>query len=108
MGKMQIKTDVAKTSDGIGQEAQIMIRHPNNSGLQMDQLTGLYTPAHFIDKMEVKTGDALIFSMEGGISISENPNIRFSYVGNPNDVMTVHAEDSNGNRFDGRSTPSQS
>ncbi len=26
-------------------EAQVMIRHPNNSGLQMDQITHLYIPA---------------------------------------------------------------
>lgn len=29
-------------------EAQLMIRHPNNSGLQMDQITRLYTPAYFV------------------------------------------------------------
>src|SRR3981081_3558038 len=30
-------------------EAQIMIGHPNNSGLQMDQVTQLYVPAFFIN-----------------------------------------------------------
>lgn len=108
MGKMQVKTAVKDPDDAALQEAQVMIRHPNNSGMQMDQLTGLYTPAHFVDKIDVKTGDKLIFSMTGGISISENPNFRFTYDGNPADVMSVHAEDSKGNVFAGRSTPSQS
>jgi sulfur-oxidizing protein SoxY len=85
-----------------------MIKHPNNSGLQMDQLTGLYIPAHFVEKIEVRTGNKVIFAMEGGISISENPNFRFSYQGNASDPMSMHAEDSQGNKFDGKSGESQS
>jgi sulfur-oxidizing protein SoxY len=109
MGKMKIKTAIDKTSDdGLTHVAQIAIKHPNNSGLQMDQLTGLYTPARYINKVEVKTGDKLIFSLEGGISFSEDPNIRFSYEGNPADPMTVTAEDSDGTHFAGQSAPNQS
>ena len=108
LGKMQIKTAIAKKTDGLAQEAQVMIKHPNNSGLAMDQLTGLYAPARFVNKIEVKTGDKQVFAMEGGISISENPNFRFTYDGNPADPMEVKAEDSDGAHFAGRSTPSQS
>src|SRR5579871_813367 len=61
-------------------EAQIMIGHPNNSGLQMDQITHLYVPAFFIDELHVWQDNSPVLSMEGGISISEDPNIRFSYV----------------------------
>jgi sulfur-oxidizing protein SoxY len=108
MGKMKVKTAFKDPKDASLQEAEVMIKHPNNSGLQMDQLTGLYTPAHFINKLEVRTGGKLIFAMTGGISISENPHFRFTYSGNPSDPMTVHAEDSKDMVFDGRSTPSQS
>ena len=34
-------------------EAQIMIRHPNYSGLQRDPLTQYFIPAHFVDKLSV-------------------------------------------------------
>ena len=61
-------------------QAQIMIRHPNNSGLQMDQITHLYIPAFFVKDLKVWQGDELILSMDGGISISENPSIRFTYL----------------------------
>jgi len=108
MGKMKIRTAFKDPEAAAVQEAEVMIRHPNNSGLQMDQVTGLYTPAHFVDKIEVRTGDKLVFTMTGGISISENPHFRFSYQGNPTDVMSVHAEDSEGMAFNGKSTPSQS
>ncbi len=108
LGKMQIKTALAKQSSGLSQEAQVMIKHPNNSGMAMDQLTGLYAPAHFITKISVKSGDKLVFAMEGGISISEDPNLRFSYEGSPADPMGVEAEDSTGQRFTGKSPASQS
>ncbi|MEQ1653953.1 MAG: quinoprotein dehydrogenase-associated SoxYZ-like carrier [Hyphomicrobium sp.] len=108
LGKMQIKTAIGKNAEGLAQEAQIMVKHPNTTGMQMDQLTGLYTPARFINKIEVKTGTNLVFSVEGGISFSEDPNIRFSYEGNPSDPMEVKAEDSDGTHFAGKSTPSQS
>jgi sulfur-oxidizing protein SoxY len=108
LGKMQIKTAVGKSADGLMQQAQIMIKHPNNSGMAMDQLTGLYAPAHFVTKMAVKTGDKVVFTMEGGISISEDPNMRFTYEGNPTDTMEVQVEDSERMTYAGRSGASPS
>lgn len=80
--------------------AQIMIRHPNYSGLQRDQITQLFIPAHFIDHMEVWQGDALLFTMDGGISISENPVFRFAYNDNGSTALTVKATDTEGNMFE--------
>jgi sulfur-oxidizing protein SoxY len=88
-----------KSAEPGRREAQIMIRHPNSSGMQMDQLTHLYIPAHFIDKIEVRQGNALLFSMEGGISLSEDPNFRFSYAPNGANVISVEAHDTKGNIF---------
>jgi sulfur-oxidizing protein SoxY len=82
-------------------EAQIMIRHPNNSGLQMDQLTRHYTPAFFVRELNLWQGDELVLKMESGISLSEDPNVRVSYM--PNGAATLRAEavDTDGNRFKG-------
>jgi sulfur-oxidizing protein SoxY len=82
-------------------EAQIMIRHPNNSGLQMDQVTRLYTPAFFVQTIKVWQGDDLVLAMEGGISISEDPNIRFTYVPNGAKTFRVEARDTDGQMFTG-------
>jgi sulfur-oxidizing protein SoxY len=71
-------------------EAQIMLRHPQNSGLQMDQLTRLYVPPFFIENLKIWQGDDLVMAMEGGIAISEDPNIRFNY--RPNGAANFHAE----------------
>ena len=80
-------------------EAQLMIRHPNYSGMQMDQLTRLYVPAHFVSSIKIWQGDNLLLGIETGISISENPEFRFNY--RPNGATTFHAaaEDNEGGSF---------
>jgi sulfur-oxidizing protein SoxY len=80
-------------------EAQVMIRHPNNSGLQRDQVTLLYIPAHFVDELAVWQGDGLLFRMTAGISISEDPNFRFTYIPNGGTTFRVEAKDTAGKIF---------
>ena len=60
-------------------EAQLMIRHPNYSGMQMDQLTRLYTPAQFVSTIKLWQGDGAILEIESGIAVSENPEFRFVF-----------------------------
>lgn len=108
MGKMQIKKLAGKEGDSLTQEAQVMIKHLNVTGMQMNQLTGLYPPARFVSKVEVKSGNDLIFTMTGGISISEDPNFRFTHGGKAGETIEVKAEDSDGAVFAGQSAGSQS
>lgn len=74
-------------------EAQLMIRHPNYSGLQMDQITRYYIPAHFVRDIEVRQGDDLILSVEGAISLSEDPSIRFHFLSSGAEPIDVRIED---------------
>lgn len=99
IGKMRIKT-AATGKSGLG---EVMLRHPNISGLAIDQLSGGYPPARFISHLSVTADGKLVFTMEGGISISEDPNFRFSYQPGSNDLLEVTAEDTDGMKFSGRS-----
>ena len=81
-------------------DAQVMIGHPNNSGLQMDQVTQLYIPAFFIDRLTLTQDGSLVLSVEGGISISEDPNIRFTYVSNGAKQFRAEARDTQGHVFE--------
>ena len=101
IGQMRFR-QFARSGDGPtsgAREAQIMIGHPNNSGLQMDQVTQLYVPAFFINELRVRQDDGLVLAMEGGISISEDPNIRFTYVPNGAKSIRVEAKDTEGHVF---------
>jgi sulfur-oxidizing protein SoxY len=93
-----------KSGDGPAsalREAQIMIRHPNNSGLQRDQVTLLYIPAFFVRELRVWQGNDLVLAMDGGISISEDPNIRFNYLPSGAGTFRVEATDTDGHVFRG-------
>jgi sulfur-oxidizing protein SoxY len=80
-------------------EAQVMVRHPNYSGMQMDQLSRLYIPADFIQTLRISQADRLLLMVEGGISISENPSFRFSFRPDQGKTFQVEAADSNGRQF---------
>ena len=103
IGQMQFRqfTKTAAEPASAPREAQIMIRHPNNSGLQRDQVTLYYIPLFIVRQLRVWQGDQLVLEMEGGISISENPNIRFSYVPNGASTFRAEAVDTNGHVFKG-------
>lgn len=105
IGKMQISSTAPKA--GVA-EAQVMIRHPNFTGLQMDEILRSFTPARFVQEMEVRRGGDLIFRMDGGISISENPHFRFTYAAKANSPIEVTAKDSEGAEFKGSYQPSGS
>jgi sulfur-oxidizing protein SoxY len=98
---MRLRQFASPQQPGGAREAQIMLRHPNNSGLQMDQITRLYTPAFFVRDLRVWQGDQLVLKMDGGISISEDPNIRFAYLGNGATALRAEAIDTDGHRFTG-------
>jgi len=103
IGQMQFRqfTKTAADSASAAREAQIMVRHPNNSGLQRDQVTLYYIPLFIVRQLRVWQGDQLVLEMDGGISISENPNIRFSYVPNGASVFRAEAVDTDGHVFKG-------
>ena len=50
-------------------------------------------------RVSVWQGDTLLFSMVGGISVSEDPNFRFTFVSNGAATFRAEAKDTNGQRF---------
>ena len=73
---------------------QVGIRHPNNSGFQIDPVSGDPIPAHYITHLSVSAGGRLLVDADTGISISENPTLRIaSDMPLPANVM-VEATDS--------------
>ena len=91
LGKMKLRV-IADARPGRG-DIVVMLRHPNNSGLQMDQTTRLYTPARYVDHLAIYQGGDLVFAVEGGISLSENPNFRFDFARSGAKTLRVEASD---------------
>lgn len=108
LGKMRISVRKDEVRSALWRQAQVMIRHPNYTGMQMNSSSGAYTPARFVDQMEVRLGGKTVFRMTGGISISENPHITFTYGAASDQVIDVVASDTNGTSFSGSSAGSGS
>ncbi len=82
--------------------AQIMIRHPNFNGMQMDQLTHLYTPARYLESIDVTYRGDKVFHLDSDISLSADPVITFGFVPKTQGELQVSARDSTGAIFDRR------
>ena len=92
IGKMRLRVDNA-LAVGRPALAQLMISHPNDSGLAMDQLTRTYAPPHFVRNIEVRYGGMLVLSAEVDFSISENPNFRFYFIPGSGDELEAKVVD---------------
>lgn len=99
IGKMKLRLLPNADGGAAQREVELMIRHPNNSGMQMDQITHYYIPALYVNKVTVTQGDDLILAIDGGISISQDPNFRFTYAANGATTLHVAATDSSGKTF---------
>ncbi len=79
MGDMKLKlADDVSANKPV--DATLMIRHPNFNGMQMNQVTRQYTPARYIQSIDVKYDDKKVFDMATDISLASNPVIRFDFL----------------------------
>jgi sulfur-oxidizing protein SoxY len=94
MGEMRMKFS-EDAPEGAGR-ARLMVRHPNFNGMQMNQVSRLYTPARYVDDIEVTRAGELVFSMRSDISLATDPVIDFLYKAGSDAPFTVTVTDSKG------------
>jgi sulfur-oxidizing protein SoxY len=78
---------------GDARALQISIRHPNNSGFQIDPRSGDPIPPHFISHIRLLSGGATLLEADTGISLSENPTLRLATSRPLSTPMTFEATD---------------
>lgn len=101
LGKMKL-TLADRLKPDLPMTAKLLISHPNNSGLQMDQASRNYVPADFMQILEVSYNGQSVFRLESDIAISEDPSFGFSFrpVDAPNPgVIKAEILDSSQRRF---------
>ena len=82
-------------------QAQLMVRHPNFNGMQMNQITRMYTPARFIKTTEVTYEGASVFRLDSDISLSTDPVMTFGFVPQGKGQLKVRVVDSEDRSFEG-------
>ncbi|MFD0986606.1 quinoprotein dehydrogenase-associated SoxYZ-like carrier [Methyloligella solikamskensis] len=108
MGKMIVKTFPPALDSTPIWEGQVMLKHPNFSGFQINPNTGEMISARFIEKMVVKRDGELVFTMDATPSISANPNFRFTFGRGEHNDLDVTMTDTDGTVFQAQSKPSGS
>ncbi len=98
MGKMKLNLPETIVA-GEQMNAQLLISHPNYTGLQYDQLNYYFIPAHYVKTIEVRYNGAPVMDVDSDISLSEDPSIHFSFVPEKTGTLEVTAEDSKGRVF---------
>lgn len=99
LGQMKLKPLTA-FAPGQVQQAQLLISHPNYTGMQMDQLTRYWIPPDYVRQVKVRLGETPVLEVEGDIALSEDPSFTFSFQADAPAQMTVQVEDSEGRKFE--------
>lgn len=99
LGEMRLKSYDEAAPLGVPREALIMLRHPNHTGLQINQLTRIRTPAHFVKQVTIDYAGNPVLDMETTFSLSEDPSLRFSFQPRKPGKLNVRVIDTKNNRF---------
>ena len=100
LGKMRLRVVDGDLKGRDPVRAELLINHPNHSGLAMDQFTRQFTPAHYVRSVDVTYAGKPVFSADVDFSISENPNFRFYFQPKGHGEVRVSAVDSRNLRFE--------
>ncbi|HKE92783.1 MAG TPA: quinoprotein dehydrogenase-associated SoxYZ-like carrier, partial [Povalibacter sp.] len=98
LGQMKLKL-LNEFAAGAPVQAQLMIRHPNFNGMQMDQLTRLYAPAHFIRMINITYEGQPVLRIDSDIALSTDPVLTFGFTPRQPGRLRVEVNDSKEQSF---------
>jgi len=99
MGKMKFKFEGDKAVLGQPNPIPLLISHPNITGMQMDQISRIVQPAHYVTEAKVTFDGQLILGVRGDIAISADPNFRFFFTPDHAGELKAEIKDNLGNQF---------
>lgn len=99
LGKMRFRLSEEALPASPSRQVQLMISHPNNTGMQRDQLSTLYIPQHFVNDVVVTFNEQLVLEAQTTFSISENPSFRFSFNQDETGELKAVVRDTRDNEF---------
>ena len=97
LGKMQIRMRTPTIGEAV--TAQVIVSHPNYNGLQYDQATRRYIREHRVTNMAISYNDKPLISVDTGISVSEDPSIRFTFIPTEAGVLKADVKDTKDQEF---------
>ncbi len=92
LGKMKFRLEKEVNSSEPAL-VQLLISHPNITGMQMDQVTRFVKKSHFIENIRVFFNDKPVLTAKTDIAISSDPNFRFYFVPEKEGVLRAEFTD---------------
>ncbi len=99
LGKMKFAL-LDTFAPGGPQRVKLKIGHPNYTGLQIDQLTRNWIPPDYVTEIDIRFDGRPLLSVDGDISLSEDPTLVFDFLPPGEGRIEVVVEDSSGRRFE--------
>lgn len=99
MGKMKFRLDGDKATLGQPNPVQLLVSHPNITGLQMDQISRMVLPAHYVTEVKVTFGGHPVLTAKTDIAISADPNFRFYFTPDQAGELKAEIKDNLGNQY---------
>ena len=82
-------------------QADVTVVHPNDTGFELNQVTVMYIPPHFVRSIRVSYAQRKVFDAELDFSVSENPTLRFRFVPHGSGELRAEVTDSKEAQFVG-------
>jgi sulfur-oxidizing protein SoxY len=92
LGKVKFRLD-KDSKAGEPLMTQLLISHPNITGMQMDQVTRFVKKSHFVNQLKVTFDDKPVLTAKIDIAISADPNFRFYFVPSKKGELKVEFSD---------------
>lgn len=74
--------------------ARFRLSHPNASGMQFDQFTRTYIPAHYIHTINASYNGEKLFTVDTNFSLSQDPVLGFNFKPESDGELSIEAVDS--------------
>jgi sulfur-oxidizing protein SoxY len=84
--------------------ADVTVIHPNDTGFELNNVTVMYIPPHFVRSIKVAYAGKKIFDADLDFSVSENPTLRFNFVPHGPGELRAEVTDSKDGQFVGTLT----
>ena len=81
--------------------ADVQVVHPNDTGFELNHITVMFIPPHFVRTLNVSYAGERVFDAELDFSISENPGLRFNFVPKGEGELRADVEDTKEGRYVG-------
>jgi sulfur-oxidizing protein SoxY len=81
--------------------ADVTVVHPNDTGFELNNVTVMFIPPHFVRSIKVSFAGKKIFDADLDFSVSENPTLRFNFVPRGPGELRAEVTDSKDAQFVG-------